>query len=61
MVNTLREPAPLSEKHHDHPLSANWIGYQEAHIQADWLLVYRVHGVELYLVRTGTHADLFNK
>lgn len=32
MVNTLREPAPLSEKHHDHPLSGNWIGYQEAHI-----------------------------
>jgi mRNA-degrading endonuclease YafQ of YafQ-DinJ toxin-antitoxin module len=28
-------------------------------IEPDWLLVYRDHGHEIELVRTGTHLDLF--
>jgi addiction module RelE/StbE family toxin len=35
--------------------------YRECHIQADWLLIYRVEADELRLVRTGSHAELFRE
>ena len=50
----------LPEKNRDHALTGNWVGHRECHILPDWLLIYRVAGEELYLVRTGTHADLFD-
>ena len=58
-INTLLIPAPLPPKNKDHPLSGNHVGERECHITPDWLLIYRVEDDELYLVRTGTHADLF--
>ena len=35
--------------------------YRECHITPDWLLMYEIDGVDLYLylTRTGTHSDLF--
>lgn len=51
----------LPERYRDHPLKGNWKGYRDAHIEADWLLIYRVVGNELHLVRTGSHADLFDE
>ncbi len=59
IVNRLLIPAQLPPKNKDHPLSGNFAGNRECHITSDWLLVYRIVGNELYLVRTGTHADLF--
>lgn len=61
VVNTLLIPAPLQPINKDHPLSGNWINHQECHIQSDWLLIYRIDGNDLYLDRTGTHADLFGE
>ena len=45
----------------DHSLSGNYHGYRECHIEADWLLVYKIekNTVVLILSRTGTHSDLF--
>ncbi len=60
VVNTLRIPAPLPSKNRDHALKGNYIRRRECHITPDWLLIYRVDENELYLDRTGTHADLFN-
>ncbi|WP_205622672.1 type II toxin-antitoxin system YafQ family toxin, partial [Haliea salexigens] len=45
----------------DHPLRGDWKGYRDAHIEPDWLLLYRIEGDELHLARTGTHADLFRQ
>ena len=59
VIDTLAIPAPLPPVNKDHGLSGNWIGFQECHIQSDWLLIYRVDGNDLYLTRLGTHADLF--
>lgn len=53
------EELPASYK--DHPLKRDWKGYRDAHLEPDWLLIYRVVGDELHLVRTGSHADLFNE
>jgi mRNA interferase YafQ len=50
----------LPERYKDHPLKGVWKGYRDAHIEPDWLLIYRVVGDELHLVRTGSHADLFD-
>ena len=52
---------PLTARSLDHPLRGIWKGYREAHIEPDWLLIYRVAGNELRLVRTGSHADLFKE
>ena len=51
----------LSDRYRDHPLRGTWKGYREAHIEPNWLLVYRIEGDELHLVRTGSHADLFKE
>lgn len=58
-VDTLRIPAPFPKQNKDHILTGNWAGNRECHIQPNWLLLYRIEGNELYLVRTGTHNDLF--
>jgi len=34
-------------------------GYRDCHLEPDWVLIYRVESGCLYLVATGTHADLF--
>ena len=61
-IQLLKNSEPLDPKHKDHPLSGNWIGHRECHIQPDWLLIYRYEEdvLVLTLTRTGTHSDLFN-
>lgn len=49
----------LPQRYQDHPLKGTLKDCRECHIEPDWLLVYRIEGSELCLVRTGTHADLF--
>ena len=60
-LRTLIQQVPLPSRYRDHALRGNWQGYREFHIESDWLLIYCVRGDELRLVRTGTHADLFDK
>lgn len=60
IVDTLRIPAALPLKNKDHVLKGNYAGRRECHISPDWLLIYRIDGNEIYLDRTGTHADLFD-
>jgi len=57
----LIEERQLPPTYRDHPLKGDWSGYRDAHIEPDWLLIYRVQGDELQLARTGTHADLFDE
>ena len=59
VVDVLRVPDILPQKNRDHSLTGNYTGCRECHIQPDWLLIYRQTETELYLVSTGTHADLF--
>lgn len=60
VIDTLRIPASLPIKNRDHNLLGNHARERECHIAPDWLLIYRINRNELYLVRTGTHADLLN-
>src|ERR1700728_4356964 len=36
----------LAAGYRDHPLKGGWKGYRDAHIEPDWLLLYRVAEVE---------------
>ena len=60
IVNSLLNDEKLPPKNKDHPLTGNWNGYRECHIEPDWLLVYKIYGDRLILSlsRTGTHSDL---
>jgi mRNA interferase YafQ len=59
VVDRLRKLQPLEVKHRVHRLSGNWSPYWECHLEPDWLLIYHMSDQCLYLVRTGTHSDLF--
>lgn len=62
VIEKLLAEETLEPKYRDHALFGNYIGYRECHIQADWLLIYRIERDTLHLVasRTGSHSDLFN-
>jgi mRNA interferase YafQ len=55
----LRQETPLPAAARAHPLKGEWMGYWECHVAPDWLLIYKSAADELFLARTGTHADLF--
>ncbi|WP_416137090.1 type II toxin-antitoxin system YafQ family toxin [Halomonas sp. HK25] len=57
----LLEQAPLPEPYQDHPLRGDWKGFRDAHLEPNWLLLYRIVGDELQLARTGSHSDLFRE
>ena len=59
LILLLIEGDPLPPRYKDHPLSGNWEHHRDSHIETDWLLLYKIDGNDLYLVRTGSHADLF--
>ena len=61
VVGFLAEEQPLPLEYRDHALSGDYSGCRECHIAPDWLLVYEVveQDLILYLMRTGTHSDLF--
>lgn len=61
LITLLIEGQPLPKEYKDHPLKGEWIGVRDAHLEPDWLLLYRVDSDDLHLVRTGTHVDLFNE
>lgn len=64
VIVMLANDIPLPPKYRDHPLSGNFSGFRDCHIQPDWLLIYKKETTEdgigvLQLEGTGTHSDLF--
>jgi mRNA interferase YafQ len=59
LILLLIEGEPLPPRYKDHSLGGDWIHHRDCHIEPDWLLLYKIDGADLYLVRTGTHSDLF--
>ncbi|MCK5581521.1 MAG: type II toxin-antitoxin system YafQ family toxin [Candidatus Omnitrophica bacterium] len=60
IVDILQTEGRLPSKYKPHPLIGDWIPSWDCHIETDWILIYRVTKDEVFLVRTGTHSDLFN-
>lgn len=61
MVDALANGQELSARFKEHALIGNWRDHRECHIQSDWLLINRAEPGALFLVRTGSHAELFGK
>lgn len=59
IISLLQLGAPLPKNAFSHKLSGAYKGSWECHVAPDWLLIYDVNEEEVFLVRTGTHADLF--
>ena len=62
VIDILASGNPLDKKFRDHELKGEYANKRECHIEPDWLLVYRIEGDKLllYLLRTGSHSDLFD-
>jgi len=63
VVRLLVNEEPLPERQRDHRLVGDWHHCRECHVEPDWLLIYQIdtERATLTLVRTGTHADLFDE
>ncbi|MCD7748794.1 MAG: type II toxin-antitoxin system YafQ family toxin [Oscillospiraceae bacterium] len=61
VVDILAAGEPLDARYRDHMLSGKYDSVRECHITPDWLLVYDINETELnlLLLRTGTHSDIF--
>ena len=59
IIQLLVKAEKLEPKLRDHQLRGLLKDCRECHIEPDWLLIYRIEGSELCLVRTGSHSDLF--
>jgi mRNA interferase YafQ len=60
VIDALTNEEQLAEHYHDHPLKGKYAWARDCHISPDWILIYAIVDDELHLVRTGTHAELFN-
>ena len=59
LLTLLMQGDPLSPSYLDHPLKGNWRGFRDAHIEPDWLLIYKITDDVIRFERTGRHTDLF--
>lgn len=61
LVRLLAQREALPARYQDHLLTGTWAGCRDARLEPDWIVIYRIEGNELHLVRTGSHADIFRK
>jgi len=59
VIEKLAMGKKLDRQYYDHSLSGKFKDCRECHITSDWLLIYKIEGAELILVRNGSHSDLF--
>ena len=58
LARLLIDASSLPTRYRDHPLKGEWASFGDAHIEPDWLLIYKIDGDTVRFERTGTHADL---
>ena len=54
-----KEPLPSQAK--DHKLTGEWHNIREFHIGGDLLVLYTISEDTLFLIRIGSHSQLFKK
>ena len=58
-IAKLIEQQELPPEAKDHSLDGEWSDFREFHISGDLLVIYKVDGNVLSLVRIGSHSQLF--
>lgn len=61
ILRELLDGKQLDPIHRDHRLLGPYVGRRECHIEADWLLIYKLDEPRIIFERMGTHADLFKE
>jgi mRNA interferase YafQ len=61
LFGLLENTGTLPAKYKPHKLRGEYADHFECHIQPDWLLIWFIDAAneEIYLIRTGSHSDLF--
>ena len=61
IIEFLEAQGELPAMYKPHILSGDYSKHWECHIKPDWILIWTQdeENKEIYLVRTGTHSDLF--
>ncbi len=61
LIKLLIDAKPLPKQYQDHALKGNWRSFRDAHIESDWLLIYKTNENIVRFERTGRHTDLFSE
>jgi len=61
IVSMIKNDEILPDKCRNHSLLGRFEGTFECHVEPNWLLIYQKRDdiLVLYLIRTGSHGDLF--
>lgn len=60
ILNLLETDKPIPEENRPHPLTGNYRGHMECHVESDTLLIwYDKEAGVIRLVRFGSHSELF--
>ena len=60
VVDLLATGKHLSAHHRPHKLNGEYNDAWECHIGPDWLLVYQLNEESVFLIRVGSHTELFD-
>ena len=60
ILELLRQEKAIPEENRPHPLTGDYAGHMECHIEGDFLLIwFDPHSDVISLVRLGSHSELF--
>ncbi|MDE6867473.1 MAG: type II toxin-antitoxin system YafQ family toxin [Muribaculaceae bacterium] len=60
ILELLRQEKAIPEENRPHPLTGDYAGHMECHIEGDFLLIwFDPHTDVISLVRLGSHSELF--
>ena len=60
ILELLRQEKPIPEENRPHPLTGNYAGHMECHIDNDFLLIwFDPNSDTISLVRLGSHSEIF--
>lgn len=60
VLSMLENEIPIPNEYKPHPLTGDYAGCMECHIEGGFLLIWIDHD-DIYLVRLGSHSELFGK
>ena len=60
ILELLRQDKPIPEENRPHPLTGDYAGHMECHIEGDFLLIwFDPQSDVISLVRLGSHSEVF--
>ena len=59
VIKILFQEKELPRDRMDSSLSAGRMKVTECHLSSDWILIYRIEKSRLFLIRTGTHSEIY--